>query len=75
MNAPGLRSLKRSATELTRVRFPDAAYEAEKNPSRAIYEANMEVSAKFGKVDEKSLNERWVVIHARLLVGLKGFRE
>ena len=43
----GLRSLKRGATELTRVRFLVVAWELGKNPT--IYEANMEESARFVK--------------------------
>ena len=48
-----LRSLKRGATELMWVQFLVAELELGKNPSHAIYEANIEVSARFRKrVDE-----------------------
>ena len=46
---PGLRSLKRGATELSWICFPVVEYELGKNPSRAIIGANMEVSGRFGK--------------------------
>ena len=50
---PGLRSLQRDATELTRVQFPVAALKVGKNPSRAIYEANTELRLQFGKSRRK----------------------
>ena len=43
---PGLRSLKRGATELTRNSHGKGGT---KNASRAIFEANIEVSGQFGK--------------------------
>ena len=45
----GLKFLSRAATELTWVQFPVAASEGGKNPSRAIYKADIEVSARIGK--------------------------
>ena len=46
---PGIRRLKRGATELTLSLIPGRGMGGRKNPSRAIYEASLEVSARFGK--------------------------